>query len=92
MRGRAVLSILLLIAIAIVAPILMHARSRDTAASLVAFDDDPDMPVVLADAGGPVVAVVQRYVIIDLTATLVTAAPRSASILVMAPKTSPPLV
>jgi hypothetical protein len=92
MRARAVLSILLLIAIAIVAPIVVHARTRDTAASLIGFDDDPDMPVVLADTSGPIVAVIQRYVIIDLTTNLVIAPPGIASVLAIAPKTSPPLV
>jgi hypothetical protein len=50
------------------------------------------MPVVLADTGSPIVGVIQRYVIIDLTANLVSVRPPIASVLAIAPKTSPPLV
>jgi hypothetical protein len=90
MRARAALSILLL-AVMIVAPVVMHARSRDPAAALVGFDFDPDMPAVVDDAA-PVVAVIQPYLIVDLAEAAVATPPRVTAVLAMAPKTSPPFV
>jgi hypothetical protein len=92
MRARAVLSILVLIAVVIVAPVVMHARGRDQTTAFVGFDLDPDMPAVLDAGAASVVAVIQTYTIVDLAASRVRTPPRTTPILVIAPKTSPPLV
>jgi hypothetical protein len=92
MRVRAVLSIVVLIAIAIVAPIVMHARGRDQAADVFSVDNDPDVPATFDTGHAANVTFVQSYVIVDSAERCSVRVTRRTPVLVTAPKTSPPLV
>jgi hypothetical protein len=92
MRARAVLSITVLIAFAIIAPIVMHARGRDHAVDLISLDHDPDAPGTLEVLDISSFDIIQTYLIVDSTSMGSSCAAHTTPVLVSAPKTSPPLV
>lgn len=83
------LSILAVIAIAIAAPVVAHARTLGFAAD-VAYDGDADVPVTVDTDDVPTGEVIRPYTFVDLAWMhgLPSLAVRPP--LALAPKTSPP--
>jgi hypothetical protein len=85
---RVVLSIFVLIAIVIGAPLTARARIFDQAADVVDFDLEGGTAAEVPDLG--VAPPIRSFVIIDLETLGEPPGPRKVAVLSCAPKTSPP--